>query len=125
MPGRASRLISWFPAAEVRNAETRAAEERLDGSHLRAFMWTLFVFKLITVVVIFWIAGGSFESGILLWATNWPWLIIPAIAIVGWLTFHLRLRRVRARRLELQRSEWMLAEHETMRASTGAREFES
>lgn len=109
-------LIAKFPASEVRTAESLERDESFDGVPVRGFLWTLFIFKMATVAAIFWFAGGSGEAGMLLTATTWPWLIIPAIVLFGWLAFHFRLRRVRARRLELQRAEWMVDEHETMDA---------
>lgn len=116
--------LARFPASEVRTAETLERDENFDGLPVRGFLWTLFVFKIATVVVIFWAAGGSNEAGILLSATTWPWLIIPGIVIFGWLAFHIRMRRVRARREALMRSEWMLDEHETMGATWGATDRE-
>ena len=122
LPWRA--VIDRFPASEVRTAESEANDERFDGISVRGFLWTLFIFKMATVGVILWAAGGSGEAGILLTATTWYWLIIPAIVVFGWLTFRFRLRRVRARRLALQRAEWMLDERETMGASVASREWE-
>lgn len=115
-----ARYLGWravaakLPASEVRTSETLEADESFDGLPVRGFLWTLFFFKMTTVAVIFWFAGGSAESSILLSATTWPWLIIPGIVLFGWLAFHLRMRRVRARRHQLQRAEWMLDDHETM-----------
>lgn len=109
-------VVAKFPAAEVRTSETLARDENFDGLPVRGFLWTLFFFKMATVVAIFWAAGGSGEAGILLSATTWPWLIIPGIVLFGWLAFHFRLRRMRARRRELQRAEWMVDERETMDA---------
>jgi hypothetical protein len=118
---RASRLwrsiAAKVPASEVRTRETLEKDESFDGVPVRAFLWTLFIFKLATVAAIYWAAGGSNEAGILLSATTWPWLIIPGIVLFGWLAFHLRMRRVRARRRELQRAEWMVDERETMDAA--------
>jgi type VI protein secretion system component VasK len=105
--------MAKFPAAEVRTAESREQDESFDGLPVRGFLWTLFFFKMATVAVIFWAAGGSGEAGILLSATTWPWLIIPAIVVFGWLLFHFRRRRVRARRQALIRSEWMVDDRET------------
>ncbi len=107
-------IVNRFPASEVRSAETEAKDESFDALPVRGFLWTLLIFKMATVAAIFWIAGGTGEAGILLSATTWPWLIIPGIVFFGWVAFRLRLRRVRARRLALQRAEWMLDEHETM-----------
>jgi hypothetical protein len=106
--------LARFPAADVRTAETREQDESFDGLPVRGFLWTLFFFKMATVAVIFWAAGGSSEAGILLSATTWPWLIIPGIVVSGWLLVHFRMRRVRARRQALIRSEWMVDERETV-----------
>ena len=72
-----------------------------------AFLWTLLVFKLATVALIMW-ASKSFEAGVLVSATTWPFLVIPALALAGPILYHYRLRRVRKRREQLLRSEWML-----------------
>ena len=108
--------LAKLPGNEVRTRETLASEDELSFAKIGWFLWVLFIFKVATVIAIFWAAGGTGEAGILLSATQWIWLIIPAIVVFGSLAFHFRLRRVRARRLELQRSEWILDEHETMDA---------
>jgi hypothetical protein len=92
-------------ASEASQAEDdrRRAEERTT---VWGFIWVLFGFKIVTVGIIFWAAGGSGEAGALLTATTIPWLIIPAIAIAGPVAFWYRLRRVRARRARLLRGEW-------------------
>jgi hypothetical protein len=94
-------------ATEASQAEDdrRKADEQ---STVWGFIWTLFVFKIVTVGAIFWAAGGSAEAGALLSATTWPWLIIPAFAIVGPSLYFFRVRRVRARREQLRRAEWMI-----------------
>ena len=85
--------------------DRRRADER---STVWAFLWTLFAFKIATVVAIFWAAEGSGEAGALLAATTWPWLIIPGFALAGPFVYYYRLRRVRARREQLRRAEWMI-----------------
>jgi hypothetical protein len=122
LPWRA--VVAKFPASEVRTSETLERDESFDGLPVRGFLWTLFFFKMGTVVAIFWAAGGSGEAGILLSATTWPWLIIPGIVLFGWLAFHLRLRRARARRRELQRAEWMVNDRETMGVSVRPNELD-
>lgn len=107
------QALSRLPGPEVRS---RDDDEDSGGFHVQAFLWTLFAFKMATVAAIFWASGGSGEAGILLTATTWPWLIIPGIVLFGWLMFHVRLRRVRARRIALQRAEWMVDEREKMGA---------
>lgn len=94
---------------EFAMAASQAAEERRKADErttVWAFLWTLFVFKIVTVAAIFWAAGGSSEAGVLLTATTWPWLILPGVAIAGPLAYRYRLRRVRARREALRRAEW-------------------
>jgi hypothetical protein len=96
-------------ASEASHAadERQKAEER---STVWGFLWVLFVFKMVTVGIIFWAAEGSGEAGALLTATTFPWLIIPALAVAGPLAYWYRLRRVRARRAQLLRAEWMVEE---------------
>jgi hypothetical protein len=96
---------------EFASDASRAADDRRkadERSTVWAFLWTLFAFKIITVGVIFWAASGSGEAGVMLAATTWPWLILPAIALTGPIAYYLRLRRVRARRARLLRSEWVI-----------------
>jgi hypothetical protein len=96
---------------EFATAASQAAEARRKADEKAAvwgFLWTLFAFKILTVVAIFWAAGGSSEAGVLLSATTWPWLILPGIAIAGPLAYRYRLRRVRARREALRHAEWMV-----------------
>jgi hypothetical protein len=101
-------------SADIHDYATRAsqaADEREKADEKRTvwvFLWTLFVFKMATVAVIFWAAEGSGEAGALLTATTWPFLFIPGFAIAGPIAYYIRLRRVRARRERLRRAEWML-----------------
>jgi hypothetical protein len=87
--------------------EKRKKDERQT---VWVFLWTLFVFKIVTVAAIVWAAKGSSEANALIAVTTWPFLFLPAAAIIGPLLFYWRLRRVRAKRRALQRSEWMLDE---------------
>ena len=81
-----------------------------DRSTVWGFFWVLFLFKIATVAATAWAAGFTTEASVLLSITTWPWLFIPAIALSGPLIYRYRLRRVRARREELQRSEWLVKE---------------
>jgi|SRR5215208_6225091 len=85
--------------------QQREADEK---STAWAFIWTLFAFKVVTIVATFWFAAGSLDAAIILLATNWIWLVIPVFAIAGPLAFHYRMRRARRRRAAMMRSEWML-----------------
>lgn len=111
---RLRSLLDKFPASEVRTSETVDDDDEFGSINVRGFLWTLFFFKMLTVAVIYWAARGSSDAGILLIVTTWPWLIIPGIVVFGWLIVRFRMRRVRARKEALQRSEWMVEEHETM-----------
>jgi hypothetical protein len=83
-------------------------EKASERTTVWAFVWTLLVFKIATVAVIFWAAEGSGEAGILIWATTWYWLAIPIFAIAGPLVYFVRIRRVRAKREQLRREEWLV-----------------
>lgn len=78
-----------------------------------AFLLVLFVFKLITVVLIFWHLQ-TWENGVLLGATMWYWFPPLILLGAGPAMFYYRLRKVRARREALQRSEWMIPEGQTL-----------
>jgi hypothetical protein len=79
-----------------------------DKSTVWVFVWTLFVFKMVTLIAIVWAASGSTESIIVVLGTNWYFLLFPAIAIAGPLLYYIRIRRVRRRREAMMRAEWML-----------------
>jgi len=70
-------------------------------------IWTIYLAKLATLVLVIW-ASHSYETTALIAATTWPWLALAAALGLGPLLFHLRLRRVRAKREQLKRAEWML-----------------
>jgi hypothetical protein len=97
-------------SAPTANREAPSASFRQDDEAGTSFgawtlVWTLYVTKLVTVVLVLW-AAHSYEAAILLSATTWFWLG-PALALgIGPLLFRYRLRRVRARRAALRRAEW-------------------
>lgn len=70
------------------------------------FLWTLFVFKIVTIGIILYAAKGSNEARALLFATSWIWLGIPAAAFAGPILYWRRLIHQRRRRDDLRRSEW-------------------
>jgi len=86
-----------------------------DESDASAAVWgfliALFVFKLVTVAVIFWYMR-TWESGIILGATLWYWFPPLLLLAAGPLAFYYRLRKVRARRDALRRSEWMIEDQD-------------
>jgi hypothetical protein len=70
-------------------------------------IWTIYIAKLATIVLVIW-ASHSYQTTALVAATTWPWLALAVALGFGPLIFHLRLRRVRAKREQLKRAEWML-----------------
>lgn len=94
------------PPVDPRSAAQRQADD--ERATVWAFVWTLFAFKIATVVATFWAAAGSMQAAVVLMATNWIFLIVPTVAIWGPVAFHYRKRQVRRRRAALLRAEWML-----------------
>ena len=84
-----------------------AAQERDERRAVWGFVWVLFGFKIATVVAIF-AAARSEEAAVLLAATTWYFLPIPVVAVAGTLLFRYRLHKVRRRREQLRRAEWLL-----------------
>ncbi|CAA9564896.1 MAG: hypothetical protein AVDCRST_MAG70-1956 [uncultured Thermomicrobiales bacterium] len=78
-----------------------------DHAAAWAFIWILFAFKMITVFLIWW-ASRSYETGVFLAATTWFWIVVPMLALAAPIAFRWRLIRVRRRRAQLQRSEWLV-----------------
>ena len=78
-----------------------------SGASAWAFIWVLFAFKLATVGLIFW-QLKSFDTGVILGATTWYWFPVMGAMVAAPIALHLRLRKARARRAELLRSEWMV-----------------
>jgi hypothetical protein len=95
-----------------------AAEDA--GVAVGAFLLVLFVFKLITVVLIFWHLR-SWESGVVLGATFWYWIPPLALFGAGPVVFYYRLRKVRTRREALQRAEWMVPDGQELEDRLRAR----
>jgi len=84
-------------------------EDQEGSGAVWGFLLVLFFFKLATVILIFW-QLRSWESGIFLGATMW-YLFPPLILLgAGPAAFYYRLRKVRARRDALRRSEWMVGD---------------
>jgi hypothetical protein len=71
-------------------------------------IWTIYVAKLATLVLVIW-AAHDYEATALVAATTWPWLALAGALGVGPLVFQLRLRRVRAKRAQLHRAEWLIS----------------
>lgn len=84
------------------------ADERFSGW---AVIWTLFGFKIGTVVIIVVLGSRNVEAGSDKWwayiiSTTWYWFIIPLIAFSGFVAWRLRLRKARKRAQQLKRSEF-------------------
>jgi hypothetical protein len=95
-------------ARRLGTLERELKEEKDSRQAVWTFLWTLFVFKIATIGVIWYAAGGTGESQALIYATTWIWLIIPAGAIIGPILYWRRLRHQRKQRDRLIQSEWMV-----------------
>lgn len=81
-----------------------------DGSFaVWGFLWVLFAFKMATVGLIFYF-HQTWETGAILGITTWYWFPPMALLLAGPVLFRVRLRRVRARREQLRRAEWLLTD---------------
>lgn len=95
---------------DMEDEHNRDREERITGWTV---IWVLFAFKMGTVALIWWAANGSREEGAevegLLAATTWYYLIIPLVALSGFIGYRIRLRAARKRVAELRQAEFMEA----------------
>lgn len=86
----------------------RDADERITAWTV---IWTLFAFKMITVGLIWYASNSSREDGAaadgLLVATTWYWMVIPVVALSGFVGYRLRLRAARKRAAHLRQAEFM------------------
>lgn len=93
---------------DLEHEHNRDRDERVTGWTV---IWVLFAFKMFTVAVIWWAARGSYEQGAaaggLLAATTWYYVLIPVIALSGFIGYRIRLRAARRRVEELRKAEFM------------------
>lgn len=82
-------------------------EEEQGRQAAFAFLWVLIAFKVITMVFIF-AQMRTVNSFIFLVATFWYWIPIIGFLVAAPVAFRYRLVRMRRRRKDLQRSEWMV-----------------
>ena len=102
-------VAKTYGTAPPSRQEIEAARAREERRAAWGFVWVLFAFKMATVVAIA-VAAKSEEAAVLLAATTWYWLPIPVVTAGGTLLFQYRLRKVRRRREQLRRAEWLLDE---------------
>lgn len=93
-------------------------EDQEGAAAVWGFLIVLFMFKLVTVILIFW-HMRTLEAGIILGATFWYFIPPMVILVAGPALFYYRLRKVRARREALRREEWMIEEEDV--SATAAR----
>lgn len=100
MAGKAMRRLDELERERARDDEAR----RIAWG----FLYTLFVFKIATVGII-WYAASSTRMHDLpfIIATTWYWLLIPAVGLAGPLLYRWRLVQMRRRRERLRGQEWM------------------
>lgn len=105
---------------EMELERKRDHEERLTGWTV---IWTLFIFKMVTVGLIWYAANGSSDhderNGLLI-VTTWYWFLIPLVAVSGFVAFRLRLRAARKRAAELRRAEFMASHPEIATGTAGS-----
>ena len=103
-----NQSIHEFASEASRGPEIRQKKD--ERTTVWVFVWTLFVFKVVTIGAILWASGGTGEAKVLVAATSWLWIGIPIFAVAGPSALFIRRRRVRRKRQALMRSEWMLNE---------------
>jgi hypothetical protein len=89
---------------ELEAERKREASERIAGW---AVVWTLFAFKMATIVIIWFAANGSAEANAYITVTTWYWMAIPAVALSGFVGYRLRLRKARQQADRLRQAEFM------------------
>jgi len=104
----AQASLSEGEARRLRKLQRERKDETDAKQAVWVFLWTLFVFKVATIGLIWYAAGNSAEAQAIIWATSWAWLIIPAAAIAGPFLFWRRKRKQRKERDRLIQSEWMV-----------------
>jgi hypothetical protein len=82
-------------------------DENEGAAAVWSFLVVLFLFKLVTVVLIFW-HFRTWEAGLFLGSTFWYFIPPMVLLVAGPAIFYYRLRKVRARREALRRAEWMI-----------------
>jgi hypothetical protein len=103
-----SQSIHEFASEASRARDEKAKKD--EKTTVWVFVWTLFVFKVATVIAILWAAGGSGEAQVMVGGTSVIWIGFPIFAMSGPTVYFIRRRLIRRRRRELLRSEWMLNE---------------
>ncbi len=81
----------------------------IPGGNPWILVGTIIGAKLATIVVIV-AASWSMETGGFVLLTHWHWLPTIGALVAAPLAYAIRLRRVRAKRESLRRSEWLIPE---------------
>lgn len=97
-----------------------AGDEGESGTSFGAWtlVWTLVTMKIATILVVV-LAARRAEAGALFAVITWHWLVLLGALLAAPVLFRVRLRRVRARRAGLVRSEWMVDEVEVEKVVVG------
>jgi hypothetical protein len=90
----------------LRRMERERREENDARQAVWGFLWILFVFKFVTIGIIWYVAAGSGESLSMIAATTWYWMIIPIAALSGPLLYRRRMMQMRKRRERLLAAEF-------------------
>ncbi len=78
-----------------------------ESGAIWAFLWILFAFKMATVVAVLYFTRER-NSNLILSATTWYWFPLFAVLFAAPVTYHFRVRKVRRKRAELLRQEFMV-----------------
>src|SRR4051812_13499306 len=108
----APRVLPMAPPSDpIQPPPAYRAPDETEETTFSAWVlvWTFVIAKVATLLLVLW-AVHDFKTGILLAATTWLWLVAIGALCAAPILFRIRLRRVRAKREALQRSEWMIDE---------------
>jgi hypothetical protein len=89
-----------------------AIQDESNGSvGVWTLIWTLVTMKILTIVIVV-VAARRAEAGALFAVITWHWLVVLGALLAAPVLFRYRLRRVRGRRDDLMRAEWMVEDEQ-------------
>lgn len=94
-------------------------DDWVPGGNPWLLVGTIVGAKLATIIVIL-AASWSMETGGFVLASQWHWLLMIGVLVAAPTTFAIRLRRVRAKREALRRSEWIIADLDLPALASGS-----
>ena len=101
--------MDHVPTLDTHSQADQHDDEAPSSFGAWTLVWTLVVMKVVTIVVVI-LAARQTEAGTLFAIITWHWLVALGALLAAPVLYRVRLRRVRARRTALLRSEWMVDE---------------